>query len=143
MITDGTRITAVLDWDAAGCGDPLYDVGTALFWRTWLRCFDQLYERCSMRSVTCRGMALAYSRIRWLRALERWPAAPQRVTAVRLTLCPAPGRDLSQARRRTIRVIQVVRQRWPLLSPQPMLRGRLLTTAGTRLNKGLARHRDA
>lgn len=48
VITDGTQITAVLDWDAAGCGDTLYDVGTALFWRTWLRCFDQLYEHCSM-----------------------------------------------------------------------------------------------
>ena len=49
VLTDGIGITAVLDWDAAGCGDPLYDVGTALFWRTWLTCFDRLYERCKVR----------------------------------------------------------------------------------------------
>lgn len=49
VLTDGVGITAVLDWDAAGCGDPLYDVGTALFWRTWLTCFDRLYERCRVR----------------------------------------------------------------------------------------------
>lgn len=49
VLTDGIGITAVLDWDAAGCGDPLYDVGTALFWRTWLTCFDRFYERCKVR----------------------------------------------------------------------------------------------
>ena len=49
VLTDGIGITAVLDWDAAGCGDPLYDVGTALFWRTWLSCVDRLYERCKVR----------------------------------------------------------------------------------------------
>src|SRR5262249_61598305 len=49
VLTDGIGITAVLDWDAAGCGDPLYDVGAALFWRTWLTCVDRFYERCKVR----------------------------------------------------------------------------------------------
>ncbi|GHO95510.1 hypothetical protein KSF_055580 [Reticulibacter mediterranei] len=38
ILTDGTRITAVLDWDCAKFGDPLFDVATAYFWSTWLDC---------------------------------------------------------------------------------------------------------
>lgn len=38
ILTDGTRITAVLDWDCAKYGDPLFDVATAYFWSTWLDC---------------------------------------------------------------------------------------------------------
>jgi hygromycin-B 4-O-kinase len=38
ILTDGTRITTVLDWDCAKYGDPLFDVATAYFWSTWLGC---------------------------------------------------------------------------------------------------------
>lgn len=38
ILTDGTRITAILDWDCAKYGDPLFDVATAYFWSTWLGC---------------------------------------------------------------------------------------------------------
>jgi hygromycin-B 4-O-kinase len=38
ILTDGNRITAVLDWDCAKYGDPLFDVATAYFWSTWLDC---------------------------------------------------------------------------------------------------------
>ncbi|WP_344681763.1 phosphotransferase family protein [Saccharopolyspora taberi] len=40
VLTDGTRITGVLDWDCAMFGDPLYDVANILFWATWLDCMD-------------------------------------------------------------------------------------------------------
>jgi hygromycin-B 4-O-kinase len=33
VLTDGQRITAVLDWDRALFGDPLYDVANLLFWQ--------------------------------------------------------------------------------------------------------------
>jgi hygromycin-B 4-O-kinase len=49
VLTDGHRITGVLDWDAASCGDPLWDVGTALFWATWLPCFGALEHHCRRR----------------------------------------------------------------------------------------------
>lgn len=32
LITDGGRITAVIDWDRAAFGDPLYDVANLIFW---------------------------------------------------------------------------------------------------------------
>jgi len=47
VLTDGTRIMAVLDWDCAKYGDPLFDVATAYFWSTWLDCMAaqaQYYE---------------------------------------------------------------------------------------------------
>lgn len=37
-LTDGRSITAVLDWDSAKYGDPLFDVATAYFWSSWLDC---------------------------------------------------------------------------------------------------------
>jgi hygromycin-B 4-O-kinase len=40
MVHEG-EITAVLDWDHAMYGDPLFDVGTARFWATWLDCMEQ------------------------------------------------------------------------------------------------------
>lgn len=33
VLTDGTRITALIDWDLALFGDPLYEVANVLFWR--------------------------------------------------------------------------------------------------------------
>jgi hygromycin-B 4-O-kinase len=33
VLTDGQHITAVIDWDRALFGDPLYDVANLLFWR--------------------------------------------------------------------------------------------------------------
>jgi hygromycin-B 4-O-kinase len=38
ILADGKHITAVLDWDCARYGDPLFDVATAYFWSTWLDC---------------------------------------------------------------------------------------------------------
>jgi hygromycin-B 4-O-kinase len=40
VLADGGRITAVLDWDQAMVGDPLYDVANVYFWATYLRCMD-------------------------------------------------------------------------------------------------------
>jgi hygromycin-B 4-O-kinase len=44
VIVDGGRVTAVLDWDHAMYGDPLFDVGTARFWATWLDCMARQIE---------------------------------------------------------------------------------------------------
>jgi hygromycin-B 4-O-kinase len=33
VLTDGEHVTAVIDWDRALFGDPLYDVANLLFWR--------------------------------------------------------------------------------------------------------------
>ena len=41
VLTDGTRITGVLDWSEASIGDPLYDMANVFFWRTWLSCMEQ------------------------------------------------------------------------------------------------------
>ena len=35
------RITAIIDWDNASYGDPLYDMGGSYFWRTWLMCVEK------------------------------------------------------------------------------------------------------
>jgi hygromycin-B 4-O-kinase len=41
VLTDGSRVTAVIDWSEALLGDPLYDVANILFWRSWLDCMEQ------------------------------------------------------------------------------------------------------
>jgi hygromycin-B 4-O-kinase len=41
VLTDGRRITGVIDWSEALIGDPLYDVANILFLRTWLDCMQQ------------------------------------------------------------------------------------------------------
>ncbi|HET9200602.1 MAG TPA: phosphotransferase [Dehalococcoidia bacterium] len=41
VVVDQGRVTAVLDWDHAMYGDPLFDVATARFWATWLECMAQ------------------------------------------------------------------------------------------------------
>jgi hygromycin-B 4-O-kinase len=38
VLTDGYRVTGVLDWANAMYGDPLYDVAQVLFWAPWLDC---------------------------------------------------------------------------------------------------------
>jgi hygromycin-B 4-O-kinase len=40
VLTDGTEITAVIDWSEALYGDPLYDLANILFWRPWLACME-------------------------------------------------------------------------------------------------------
>ena len=35
------KITAVIDWDRANYGDPLYDIAGAYFWQTWLMCMEK------------------------------------------------------------------------------------------------------
>lgn len=40
VLTDGPRITAVIDWSEALYGDPLYDLANILFWRPWLICME-------------------------------------------------------------------------------------------------------
>jgi hygromycin-B 4-O-kinase len=41
VLTDGRRVTGVIDWSEAMIGDPLYDVANILFWRSWLECMAQ------------------------------------------------------------------------------------------------------
>jgi hygromycin-B 4-O-kinase len=41
VLTDGQRITGVVDWSDASIGDPLYDIANIFFWRTWLECMRQ------------------------------------------------------------------------------------------------------
>ena len=38
VLTDGKKITGVLDWDCALYGDPLFDVAGSFFWSPWLDC---------------------------------------------------------------------------------------------------------
>lgn len=40
VLTDGGRITAVIDWSEALYGDPLYDLANIFFWRPWLACME-------------------------------------------------------------------------------------------------------
>ena len=40
LVKHGT-ITAVIDWENALYGDPLYDIAIANFWRTWLVCMEK------------------------------------------------------------------------------------------------------
>ncbi|WP_450091390.1 phosphotransferase family protein [Paenibacillus lycopersici] len=40
LLTDGGRITGVIDWSEALFGDPLYDVANIFYWRTWLDCME-------------------------------------------------------------------------------------------------------
>lgn len=39
--TEKSKITAILDWENALYGDPLFDVAIAYFWRTWLMCMEK------------------------------------------------------------------------------------------------------
>jgi hygromycin-B 4-O-kinase len=41
LLSDGERITAVLDWELAAYGDPLFDVATAHFWAQGLESFRE------------------------------------------------------------------------------------------------------
>jgi hygromycin-B 4-O-kinase len=41
VLTDGHRITGVIDWSESAVGDPLYDVANIFFWRDWLECMYQ------------------------------------------------------------------------------------------------------
>ena len=41
---DTGAITAVLDWECALYGDPLFDIAGAYFWRPWLRCMERAAE---------------------------------------------------------------------------------------------------
>lgn len=38
LLTDGSTITSVLDWESAIWGDPLYDVANIMFWAEWEPC---------------------------------------------------------------------------------------------------------
>ena len=40
VLTDGSRITGIVDWSEALIGDPLYDLANIFFWRTWLECME-------------------------------------------------------------------------------------------------------
>jgi hygromycin-B 4-O-kinase len=40
VLAEGGRITAVLDWDLAMVGDPLYDVANCYFWASHLACME-------------------------------------------------------------------------------------------------------
>ncbi|NLR67399.1 aminoglycoside phosphotransferase family protein [Chitinophaga varians] len=40
VLTDGHKITGVIDWSEAMIGDSLYDMANIFFWRTWLDCME-------------------------------------------------------------------------------------------------------
>lgn len=44
MLVNNGKFSAVIDWDCAGYGDPLYEVASAHFWSTWLMCMDKSYK---------------------------------------------------------------------------------------------------
>jgi hygromycin-B 4-O-kinase len=47
LLTDGVRITGVLDWALAGYGDPLFDVASAHFWGYWkVTCLSAFAAYC-------------------------------------------------------------------------------------------------
>jgi hygromycin-B 4-O-kinase len=50
VLTDGHRITAVIDWDRALFGDPLYDIANLLFWRE--KPLKPLVERIKQQQST-------------------------------------------------------------------------------------------
>ncbi|GHA10607.1 hypothetical protein GCM10007989_00990 [Devosia pacifica] len=64
LLTDGKRITGVLDWSEAMIGDPLYDVANQFFWRTWLACMEaqaRLFEEDDQFCLSERDMALVHA----------------------------------------------------------------------------------
>lgn len=40
LLSDGTTITGVIDWDSTMRGDSLYDVAIAFYWSSWLPCME-------------------------------------------------------------------------------------------------------
>ncbi len=63
VLSDGQSITGVIDWSEAIVGDPLYDVANIFFWRTWLKCMDQLaafFEHTVVFTEDARTMILCY-----------------------------------------------------------------------------------
>jgi|SRR5579884_3026517 len=63
MLTDGHCITAVLDWDCAKYGDPLFDIATAYFWSPWLDCMATqaaYYEKHLSNMADYRERLLCY-----------------------------------------------------------------------------------
>ena len=52
VLTDGQHVTAVIDWDRALFGDPLYDVANLLFWRE--EHLRPLVERIKRQGCTVR-----------------------------------------------------------------------------------------
>lgn len=51
VLTDGHRITGVIDWSEAMVGDSLYDMANIFFWRTWLDCMEYQARYFETRAV--------------------------------------------------------------------------------------------
>lgn len=66
VLTDGTRITGVIDWSEALFGDPLYDVANIFFWRPWLICMEAQarYFEEHKRDAADRALALRCYQLR-------------------------------------------------------------------------------
>lgn len=63
ILTDGHCIVAVLDWDCAKYGDPLFDIATAYFWSPWLNCMAvqaAYYEKHLSNMADYRERLLCY-----------------------------------------------------------------------------------
>jgi len=63
ILTNGHCITAVLDWDCAKYGDPLFDIATAYFWSSWLNCMAEqaaYYEAHISNTTDYRERLLCY-----------------------------------------------------------------------------------
>lgn len=61
VLTDGHRITGVIDWSEAMAGDSLYDMANIFFWRTWLPCMEyqaRYFETQSIDQARLNGYQL-------------------------------------------------------------------------------------
>ena len=64
VLVDGTRISAVLDWENAMVGDPFYDVANTRFWATHLRCMElqaEHFDRTLSHVAGYRERVLCYA----------------------------------------------------------------------------------
>jgi hygromycin-B 4-O-kinase len=96
LLTDGRRITGVLDWDMAAFGDPLYDVANILLWRDWLDCMRIQAEHVEAQPpddpdawhrLRCYQLHSGLTTLEWFATRDN-PAMVQDMTAHLLTLIP-------------------------------------------------------
>jgi hygromycin-B 4-O-kinase len=81
VLTDGQRITSILDWENAKYGDPLFDVATAYFWSPWLECMREqaVYFEAHLSSlpsyqerILCYQLRIGLAEVYDTALLHRW-----------------------------------------------------------------------
>lgn len=63
VLTDGKKITGVIDWENALYGDPLHDIAGIYFWAPWLDCMQiqaNYFESQNLTSKPHRSRILCY-----------------------------------------------------------------------------------